>query len=195
MPRRALVSGLKLRTLRVGANQHHVRERVEAAFAPRSRGACLYVHPICAIFPPQRRRIVPRPQACGAKNALAKDVPAKSGAEGSDESILKKDLAAAEAPDDQADDTVDSDLAKAMFAAHEPSPNAVFFAAKTGAEASVDETGVIKNGPALKPVTKVATALKPAAAGGAPLSMIKEVPEENPAPAASALLLRLGPTP
>ena len=86
------------------------------------------VHPISAIFPSQRRRIVPGPQACGAKNALVKDVPAKSGAEGSDESILKKDLAAAEAPDDQADDTVDSDLAKAMFTAHEPSPNAVFIA-------------------------------------------------------------------
>ena len=38
-----------------------------------------------------------------------KDVPAKSGAEGSDESILKKDLSAAEAPDDK----VDSDKAKA----------------------------------------------------------------------------------
>ena len=71
---------------------------------------------------------LPRPQASGAKNTLAKDVPAKSGAEASDEGILKKDLAAAEAPDDQADDTVDSDLAKATFAAHEPSPNAVFVA-------------------------------------------------------------------
>ena len=148
---------------------------------------------------------------CGAKNALAKDVPAKSGAEGSDESILKKDLAAAEAPDDQADDTVDSDLAKAVFAAHEPSPDAVFWsklarpsdpptaptgaiegeinkdisAAKSGAEASFDENGVIKNDPALKPVTKVATAPKPAPGGA--LSTINEFPEETLAPAASAL--------
>ena len=59
-------------------------------------------------------------------------------------------------------------------------------AAKSGAEASFDETGAIKN-PALKPVTKVATALKPAAPGGAPLSTINEFPEETPAPAASAL--------
>ena len=35
------------------------------------------VHPVSAIFPSQRRRIVAGPQACGAKNALAKDVPAK----------------------------------------------------------------------------------------------------------------------
>ena len=55
------------------------------------------VHPISAIFPSQRRRIVPGPQACGAKNALAKDVPAKSGAEASEESIIKKDPSA-EAP-------------------------------------------------------------------------------------------------
>ena len=58
---------------------------------------------------PKRRRIVPGPQACGAKNGLVKDVPAKSGAE-ADESILKKDLAAAEAP---AAGAVDSDKAKA----------------------------------------------------------------------------------
>ena len=110
-----------------------------------------------------------------------KDVPAKSGAE-ADETILKKDLAAAEAP---AADTVDSDKAKAMFAAHEPSPNAAAHepspnaaahepspklarptmptaptgaikkdipAAKSGAAASFDETGAI-NDPALKPVS------------------------------------------
>ena len=64
------------------------------------------VHPISAIFPSQRRRIVPGPQACGAKNAL---VPAKSGAEASEESIIKKDPSA-EAP---AAGTVDSDKAKA----------------------------------------------------------------------------------
>jgi len=93
-----------------------------------------------------------------------------------------------------------------MFAAHEPSPNAVFWskftrptgpptaptgavkgalkkdipAAESGAEASVDETGAIKN-PALKPATKVAMALKPAATGGAPLPSIKEFPKEEPA--------------
>ena len=100
-----------------------------------------------------------------------------------------------------------------MFAAHEPSPDAVFWsklarpsdpptaptgaiegeikkdisAAKSGAEASFDETCVIKNDPALKPVTKVATALKPAAPGGAPLSTTNEFPEETPAPVSSAL--------
>ena len=110
-----------------------------------------------------------------------------------------------------------------MLAAHEPSPNAVFWsklarpsdpptvptgaiegeikkdisAAKSGAEASFDETCVIKNDPALKPVTKVATALKPAATGGAPLPSIKKFPEEEPAPAASRILRRASadPTP
>ena len=53
--------------------------------------------------------ILPRRQASGAKNALVKDVPAKSGAEASDESIIKKDPSA-EAP---AAGTVDSDKAKA----------------------------------------------------------------------------------
>ena len=67
-------------------------------------------HPISAIFLSQRRRIVPGPQACGAKSALVKDVPAKSGAEASDESIIKKNLVAAEAP---AAGTADSDKAKA----------------------------------------------------------------------------------
>ena len=121
-----------------------------------------------------------------------KDVPAKFGAEASDESILKKDLAAEEAT---AAETGDSDRAKAMFAAHKPSADAVFWskftplkkdihAAESGAEASVDETGVIKN-PALKPATKAATALKPAAAGGTPLPSIKDFPEEEPAPAVS----------
>ena len=143
-------------------------------------------------------RTFPRPQACGVKNV--KDISvAKSGTEG----ILKKDPVAEKAPDAGADD---SDKAKAMFAAHAPSLTAVFsskFArptvksalkkapAKSGAEASVDETGVIKNDPALKPVTKVATALKQAAVCGEALSSIKEFPE--PAPAASALLLRRAP--
>ena len=130
---------------------------------------------------------------------------AKSGTE----DVLKKDPAAEKAPDAGA---VDSDKAKAMFAAHAPRRTAVFWskftrptgpptaptgavkgalkkdipAAESGAEASVDETGAIKN-PALKPATKVAMALKPAAAGGAPLPSIKDFPEKKPAaPAASA---------
>ena len=57
------------------------------------------------------------------KNDVVKDVPeAKSGAEASlDESILKKGPAAEMAPAAE----VESDLAKAMFAAHKPSANAV----------------------------------------------------------------------
>ena len=123
------------------------------------------------------------------------------------EDVLKKDPAAEKAPDAG---PVDSDKAKA----HAPSPTAVFWSkftrptgpptaptgavegafkkdipvAESGAEASVDETGAIKNDPALKPATKVATALKPAAVCGEPLPSIKEFPE--PAQAASALLLR-----
>ena len=121
--------------------------------------------------------------------------PSQSGTE----DVLKKDPAAEKAPDAGA---VDSDKPKAMFAAHAPRPTAVFWskfprptgpptaptgavegafkkdipAAESGAEASVDETGAIKNDPALKPVTKVATALKPAAAGGAPVPSIKDFP-------------------
>ena len=128
------------------------------------------------------------------------------------EDVLKKDPAAEKAPDAG---PVDSDKAKAMFAAHAPRSAAVFWskfprptgqptaptgavegalkkdipAAESGAEASVDETGAIKN-PALKPATEVATALKPAEAGGAPLPSIKD-PEEEPAPAASAALCAL----
>ena len=127
---------------------------------------------------------------------------AKSGTE----DVLKKDPAAEKAPDAGA---VDSDMAKAMFATHAPRSTAVFWskfprptaptgavkgalkkdipAAESGAEASVDETGAIKIDPALKPATKVAMALKPAATGGAPLPSIKEFPKEEPAaPAASA---------
>ena len=141
---------------------------------------------------------------------------AKSGTE----DVLKKDPAAEKAPDAGA---VDSDKAKAMFAARAPSRAAVFWskftrptgpptaltgavkgalkkdipAAESGAEASVDETGAIKNDPALQPVTKVATALKPAATGGAPLPSIKKFPEEEPAPAACRILRRASadPTP
>ena len=115
------------------------------------------------------------------------------------EDVLKKDPAAEKAPDAG---PVDSDKAKAMFAAHAPRRTAVFWskftplkkdipAAESGAEASVDETGAIKNDPALKPATKVATALKPAAVCGETLPSIKEFPE--PAQAASALLLRRAP--
>ena len=128
------------------------------------------------------------------------------------EDVLKKDPAAEKAPDAGA---VDSDKAKAMFATHAPRPPAVFWskftrptgpptaptgalkgalkkdilAAESGAVRGlpVDETGAIKNDPALKPVTKVATALKPAAPGGAPLSTTNESPEETPAPVSSAL--------
>ena len=115
---------------------------------------------------------------------------AKSGTE----DVLKKDPAAEKAPDAGA---VDSDKANAMFAAHAPRPTAVFWskftrptgpptaptgavkgalkkdipAAESGAEASVDETGAI-NDRALKPVSKVATALKPAAVCGVMLPSI-----------------------
>jgi len=169
-------------------------------------------------LPRKPARTLPRPQACGVKNDV-KDIPvAKSGPEG----VLKKDPAAEKAPDAGA---VDSDKAKAMFAAHAPRSSAVFWskferptvkgalkkaAAKSGADASFDETGVIKNDPALKkdipaaesgaeasvdetgaiknqalkPATEVATALKPAAVCGETLPSIKDFPE--PAPAASA---------
>ena len=130
---------------------------------------------------------------------------AKSGPEG----VLKKDPAAEKTPDAGA---VDSDKAKAMFAAHKPRSTAVFWskftrptgpptaptgavegafkkdipAAESGAEASFDETGLKTTPPALKPVTKIDTALKPAAVCGETLPSIKEFPEEEPAPAASA---------
>ena len=98
---------------------------------------------------------------------------AESGVEAPlDESILKQDLAAEEA------ETVDSDRAKAMFAAHKPSADAVFWSKfERPTDPPLARTGVTKNGPALEPVTKVATAVKPAAAGGSPLPSIKEFPE------------------
>ena len=107
---------------------------------------------------------------------------AESGAEAPlDESILKQDLAAEEA------ETVDSDRAKAMFAAHKPSADAVFWSKfERPTDPPPARTGVTKNGPALEPVTKVATAVKPAAAGGETLPSTKEFPEDEPAPAASA---------
>eukprot|EP00315_Gephyrocapsa_oceanica_P015986 CAMPEP_0185361010 /NCGR_PEP_ID=MMETSP1364-20130426/10018_1 /TAXON_ID=38817 /ORGANISM="Gephyrocapsa oceanica, Strain RCC1303" /LENGTH=267 /DNA_ID=CAMNT_0027961319 /DNA_START=67 /DNA_END=866 /DNA_ORIENTATION=+ len=119
-------------------------------------------------------------KACGAKNDVVKGVPvAKSDAEAVlDESILKKDLAAATAPAAE----VESDLAKAMFAAHKPSASADFwskFARPT--DPTTDPNGVTTNAPALKPVTKDAPAFEPVTAGGAPLPSIKEFPEK-PAP-------------
>ena len=118
-----------------------------------------------------------------AKNAPVEDVTvAESGAEAPlDASILKTDLAA-----EDATATVDSDRAKAMFAAY-PRANAVFWSKfERPTDPPPARTGVTKNGPALEPVTKVATAVKPAAAGGETLPSIKECPEEEPAPAASA---------
>ena len=64
-----------------------------------------------------------------------------------DESILKQDLAAEEATGA----TVDSDRAKAMFAAHKPSENAVFWSKfERPTDPPLARTGVTKNGPALK---------------------------------------------
>ena len=134
---------------------------------------------------PGHVRILPRPQACGAKNDVVKGVPvAKSGAEPSlDESILKKDLAAATAPASE----VDSDLAKAMLAVDQPSANAVFWSKLARpTDPPTAAIGVTKNAPpALKPVTKDVPALEPVTAGGAPLPSIKDFSEE-PGPAASA---------
>ena len=106
---------------------------------------------------------------------------AESGAEAPlDESILKQDLAAEEA------ETVDSDRAKAMFAAHKPSADAVFWSKfERPTDPPPARTGVTKNGPALEPVTEDSPALE-VTAGGAPLPSIKEFPEEEPAAAASA---------
>jgi len=101
-----------------------------------------------------------------------------------DESILKQDLAAEGAT---AAETVDSDRAQAMFAAHTPSANADFWSKLArSTDPPTARTGVTKNGPALEPVSKVATAVKPAAAGGETLPSTNEFPEEEPAPAASA---------
>jgi len=106
---------------------------------------------------------------------------AESGAEAPlDESILKQDLAAEEATGA----TVDSDRAKAMFAAHKPSENAVFW---SKFERPTDPPPAhTEDAPALEPVTEDAPALEPVAAGGSPLPSIKEFPEEEPAAAASA---------
>ena len=92
---------------------------------------------------------------------------AESGAEAPlDESILKKDLAAEEAT---AAETVDSDRAKAMFAAHKPRANAVFWSKfERPADPPPART---EDAPALEPVT----------AGGAPLPSIKELPAASAA--------------
>ena len=65
-----------------------------------------------------------------------------------------------------------------------------------GKIATYPRTGVTKNGPALEPVTEDSPALE-VTAGGAPLTSIKEFPEEEPAPAASRILRRASadPTP
>ena len=110
---------------------------------------------------------------------------AESGAEAPlDESILKQDLAAEEAT---AAATVDSDRAKAMFAAHKPRAPAVFWSKlERPTDPPTAPNGVNEEAPALKPVTEDAPALEPVAAGGSPLPSIKEFPEDEPAPAASA---------
>ena len=96
---------------------------------------------------------------------------AKSGTE----DVLKKDPAAEKAPDAG---PVDSDKAKAMF---------VFWSKLARpTDPPTVPNGVIKNDPALKPVIKIDTALKQAAVCGETLPSVKEPPEEEPAPAASA---------
>ena len=130
--------------------------------------------------------ILARRQASGAKNAPVEEITvAESGAEAPlDESILKQDPAAEEAT---AAETVDSDRAKATFAAHKPRANAVFWSKfERPTDPPPARTGVTKNGPALEPVTEDSPALEPVTAGGAPLPSIKEFPEEEPAAAASA---------
>ena len=125
---------------------------------------------------------IPPRKACD-KNDVVKGVPeAKSGAEASlDESTLKKDPAAEKDPDA---DAVDSGKATAMFSAHEPSPNAVFWS-KLDPPTSPNGT---KEAPALKPDTEDAPAFKPVTGGGEPPPpSIKEFPAETPAPAVSAL--------
>ena len=130
---------------------------------------------------------IPRPQAYGAKNDVK---GAKSDAEAVlDESVLKKDLAAATAPAAE----VESDLAKAMFAAQKPSASAVFWSLSKFArptDPTTDPNGVTTNAPALKPVTEDAPALEPVAASGTPLPSSEEVPEETPALAATPCILR-----
>ena len=127
-------------------------------------------------------RTLPRPQACGVKNDVKDISVAKSGTED-----VKKDPAAEKAPDASA---VDSDKATTdpptATTDVTPALKKDIPATKSGAEASFDETGVIKNAPALKPVIK-----KQAAVCGETLPSIKKFPE--PAPAASALLLRRAP--
>jgi len=139
-------------------------------------------------------RPLPNPQDALAANAAAVDTgggdAVRPNPSLSDYTSGAKDAsvesAAAAAEPEPAADTVDSDTAKAIFAAHEPSANAVFWSKLAlSTDPPTARTGVTKNGPALEPVTKVATAVKPAAAGGAPLPSITEFAEE-PAPEASA---------
>ncbi|EOD41303.1 hypothetical protein EMIHUDRAFT_199605, partial [Emiliania huxleyi CCMP1516] len=125
-------------------------------------------------------------RASGAKNAPVEDdtVAVSGAATALDESILKQDLAAEGAT---AAETVDSDRAKAMFSAHTPSANADFWSKLArSTDPPTAPNGVTKNGPALEPVAKVATAVKPAAAGGETLPSTKEFPAEEPAPSGIA---------
>ena len=112
-----------------------------------------------------------RPQACGVKDV--KDISVAKSVEPSPNAVFWSKFTRPTGPPTAPTGAVKGALKKDIPAA------------TSGAEACVDETGAIKN-PALKPVTKVAMALKPAAAGGAPVPSIKDFPEEEPAPAASA---------
>ncbi|EOD06781.1 hypothetical protein EMIHUDRAFT_359412 [Emiliania huxleyi CCMP1516] len=155
------------------------KTEVKARIMPAEDGSIKVVFFSAPASPP----LLGAKAASCAKNAPVEDVTvAESGAEEAplDESILKQDLAAEEA------ETVDSDRAKAMFAAHKPSADAVFWSKfERPTDPPPARTGVTKNGPALEPVTEDSPALE-VTAGGAPLPSIKEFPEEEPAAAASA---------
>jgi len=94
------------------------------------------------------------------------------------------DSAAAAAEPELAADTVDSDAAISVFAAHEPSASAVFWvklARPTNPPTA--HTGVTEDDPALEPVIKNDPAAKPVDGSGEPPPSIKEFPAETPAPA------------
>jgi len=155
------------------------KTEVKARIMPAEDGSIKVVFFSAPTSPP----LLGAKAASGAKNAPVEDVTvAESGAEAPlDESILKQDPAAEEAT---AAETVDSDRAKATFAAHKPRANAVFW---SKFERPTDPPPAhTEDAPALEPVAKVATAVKPAAAGGETLPSIKEFPEEEPAPAGDA---------
>ncbi|EOD26898.1 hypothetical protein EMIHUDRAFT_236319 [Emiliania huxleyi CCMP1516] len=153
------------------------KTEVKARIMPAEDGSIKVVFFSAPTSPP----LLGAKAASGAKNAPVEDVTvAESGAEAPlDESILKQDLAAEEA------ETVDSDRAKAMFAAHKPSADAVFWSKfERPTDPPPARTGVTKNGPALEPVTEDSPALEP---GDADWNVsTKEFPVEEPAPAVSA---------